>query len=512
MTAIASPRPLTRSDSLFLSALAGIKLLIHLPVLHRYGYHHDELYFLACGRHLALGYVDHPPLVPWIARLADELFAGSLVGLRIFPLLAGVATVFLTGLLTRRLGGGHFAQLVACLAMMVAPVYVRTTNMLHLPVFDVLFWTLAVYLVVRLIQDENPKLWLGVGLVAGIGLMNKHTMLLFGLGLTVGLALTPLRRHFKSPWLYAGGAVAGLIFLPNLLWQVANDWPTVEFLRQHNATTMSEISASQFIFGQVFYLNPVTAPLWIAGLVFFFSAEGQRYRVFGWFYTAIFVLLVVIKSKIYYLAPAYPVLLAGGALSFERWALAWRNRSGQTWLKPALVGGLLFGGMIMAPVSLPYFSLERTERYLTAMTFGAFDNVYEMTGDLRGMFAWQQRAEIVADVYHGLDAGQRATTAIIASWYGTAAAVDFFGRERGLPNAVSTHMNYHLWGPPEESIETILAVDIDRQDLDQYFAEVTVAADVLLENVNPWERRFVVSICRRPKVDLRRAWPEIGRY
>ena len=192
-----------RSDWGFLAGLASLKLLVHLPVLGRYGYHHDELYFLACGHHLAFGYVDHPPLVPWIARLADTLFGQSLYGLRIWPLLAGTVAVFLTGLLTRRLGGGRVAQLTACLAMIVAPVYLRAGNLLCIPAFEPLLWVLGSYLVVRIIQEDDPTLWAWVGLVVGIGLLTKHSMLFFAFGLAVGLLLTPQRKYLRSPWLYA---------------------------------------------------------------------------------------------------------------------------------------------------------------------------------------------------------------------------------------------------------------------------------------------------------------------
>ena len=234
-----APPALGSGDWRFPGSLALLKVLIHLPILGRYGYHHDELYFLACGQRLALGYVDHAPLVPWIARLADELFGQSLYGLRILAVLAGAGAVFLAGLLTRRLGGGRFAQLSACLSMLVAPVYLRSGNMLCLPAFEPLFWTAGFYLVARILQEDQPRLWPWVGLVVGVGLLNKHSMLFFALALVVALLLTPERRQFRSPWLYAGGAVATVVFLPNIVWQIANEWPTVEFLRHLNRETMA---------------------------------------------------------------------------------------------------------------------------------------------------------------------------------------------------------------------------------------------------------------------------------
>ncbi len=503
----APPPPPSRRDLGFLSVFAALKVLIHLPVLGRYGYHHDELYFLACGRHLAFGYVDHAPLVPWVARLADELFGPSLVGLRIFATLAGAAALFLTGLLARRLGGGRLAQGLACGAMLIAPVYLRTGNMLTIPSFEVLFWVASSYLLVRIVQEDDPRLWLRVGLVAGLGLMTKHSMLFFGFGLLVALLLTPERRHFKSPWLYGGGAVALAVFSPNLVWQHANGWPTAEFLLQLNQGTMSGISVLQFTAGQLLYLNLFTAPLWIAGLRLYFSDAGRPYRVLGWIWVAVFVLLVVIKSKIYYLAPAYPALLAGGGLAFERLA-----ERGRAWLRPASIGALVAGGLIFLPVSLPVMPIDAVERYVNTLTFGAFENVYELTGDLRGMFGWRERVAAVAEVYHGLSPEERKHAAILASWYGPAGAVDTFGPGHGLPGAASFHMTYHLWGLPDGPLDPLIALDLPAEQLEKHYEEVAVAAAIEIEETNPDSRRFEVLVCRRAKVDLREIWDESRRF
>lgn len=167
-------------------AFAVAAFLLHMVFGGSFGYHHDEMYFVACGERLAFGYVDQPPLVPWVAALSRALFGDSLRGLRFFPALAGAAAIFLTGILTRRLGGGRFAQLVACLAMLIAPVYLRSQNLLSIPAFEPFFWVLASILLVRIIQEDRPNLWLALGAVAGLGLMTKHTMLFYGAGLVVG--------------------------------------------------------------------------------------------------------------------------------------------------------------------------------------------------------------------------------------------------------------------------------------------------------------------------------------
>ncbi len=499
------------TDRIVPAGFALLALLIHLPVLSRYGYHHDELYFLACGQHLALGYVDHAPLVPWIARLMDTLFPHSLFALRLPVVLAAALAVFLTGLMARRLGGGRFAQAVACLTAVVAPAYLRMGNVLHLPPFELLFWTLASYLVLRIIQEDEPRLWPFVGLVAGVGLLNKHSMLFYGFGLVVALLLTPQRKHLRSPWLYVGGAIAVSLLALNLAWQIANGWPTVEFLRGLNAHTMGRIPVWLFALGQVLYLNPFSAPVWIGGLFFFFSRAGAPVRALGWIYVAVFLLLVVVKSKIYYLAPAYPPLLAAGGVLIEQLAERWNAR----WLRPATLGVLIAGGALLAPIGLPLLSIDATERYVNRLTFGAFGNIYELTGDLHGQFGWPERVAAVAQVYTSLSSEERARTAIYGPWYGIAGAIDYFGAAHGLPKAISGHMTYHLWGPPPGPVDTVIVAGISREGLDDLkaiFAEVEIAAEVQLENVNPWERRFLIAVCRKPKVDIQTYWPKARNW
>lgn len=486
------------------AAFALLKFLVHLPVLTRYGFHHDELYFIACGNHPAFGYVDHAPLVPWIARLSTTLFGDSLFALRLFPLLAGAAALFLTGLLTKRLGGGRFAQLATCTAMFIAPVYLRTGNMLAIPSFEPLFWAAGYYLVVRILQDETPRRWYALGLVVGLGMMNKHSMLFFALALAGGVLLTPLRKSLRSVHPHVAAAMALAIFLPNLLWQVANGWPTIGFLVDLNASVMSRISIGQFLAGQVLYLHPVGTVLWVWGLVFLFSAAGKRYRVLGWIWIIVFCLLALGKSKIYYLAPAYPALLAAGGIALE----AWVRRTGRRWLQPVSIGALAVTGLAFMPISIPMMSIDRTERWVTALTFGKMENVYELTGDLRGMFAWRERVEITSQVWNSLPAAERERAVILGPGYGTPGAIDLWGAEYDLPESYSIFKNYWLWGPPEEPVEVILGAGIPPDRLEELCGELEVVKEVELENVNPWHTPFIVTVCRELTATLEEVWPE----
>jgi len=489
-------------DWTFLASFALLKIVMHLPFLTRYGYHQDELYFIACGNHIGLGYVDHPPLVPWIARLATELFGHSLFGLRIFALLSGAAAVFLTGLLVRRLGGGRFAQGLACLVMLTTPVFLRTGNLFCILAFELLFWILGYHIIVRIIQEDRPWLWLWLALVVGLGLLTKHSLLFFVFGLVVGLLFTGMRRYFKSLYLYAGGGIAFLVFLPNIFWQIKHGWPTISFIINLNKNLMEGISLFQFVAGQFLYMHPLNAAIWIAGLVFFFSRKGKSYRLLAWLWISVFVLLMISKSKIYYLAPAYPCLIAGGSIVVGDWL----SRRVKKTLRYAVIVVLAAGGIALMPLSVPMFPITTTEQYMDAITFGAFENIYELTGDLRAMFGWRERVSEVAKVYNSLPEGERQRTIILAAGYGNAGAVDYFGKPLGLPEARSLSMSYWLWGLPDGPIETVIGMGFSKKSMEGVFHEVELVAEIELEQVNPWETPFPISICRRPKVSLQSVW------
>lgn len=489
-------------DWAFIAGFALLKIIIHLPFLTRYGFHHDELYFIACGNHPDVGYVDHPPLVPWIARLATGLFGTSLFGLRIFALLSGAAAVFLTGILVRRLGGNRFAQGLACLAMIITPVFLRNGNLFTIGSFELVFWILGFYILIKIIREDQPKLWLWMGPIIGMGLLTKHSMLFFIFGLIIGLLATRMRKYFKSLYLYVAGGIAFLLFLPNIFWQIKYDWPTLHFIMNLNKNLMQGISPIQFIAGQLLYMHPFNAVLWITGLVYFFRKTTKPYRIFAWIWISVFLLLLITKSKIYYLAPAYPILFAGGSLAMENWI----NHKKKKWISPAVIIILIVGGIALMPLSVPMLSIDTTEHYADTITFGAFENIYEITGDLRGMFGWEKRVQEVAAVYHSLPEKEKEKTIILAAGYGNAGAVDLLGKKFGLPKARSLTLSYWLWGLPDKSIETVIGMGYSKQSLENAFREVELSAEIQLEHVNPGDTPFPITICRQPKDSLQNIW------
>jgi hypothetical protein len=499
-----------------IGGMAILTLAIHLVYNPYFGYHQDEFYFIACGEHLDFGYVDHAPMVPWIAWLSQRVFGESLVGLRFLPAVAGAVSVFLIGLLARRLGGGRFAQFLACLSFLIAPVYLRSENMLCIPAFEPMYWLLGAYFLVRVIQDDNPKFWLGVGVAAGLGLLNKHSMLFFGFGLAVAIVATPLRKYLKSSWLYAGGAMAALVFSPNIIWQMAHGWPTVEFLRELNKDAMADISRIQFIAGQILYVHPFNAPIWIAGLVSVMFGTNRKFRALGIVYIAVLTVMLITHAKIYYLSPAYPMLLAAGAVAVERFA----NRSvGRVdarpvpWVKPVTIGALITGGLLFAPLSLPMLDIERTDRYINAITFGKLGNVHELTGDLHAQYGWEQIVKQTAEAYETLTPEEKAQCIIVAPNYGVAGAIDLFGGKYGLPKASAGHMSYYIWGYPKDRGEVILAPLWSPKSLEKVFDEIRIVSTFNEPYVNKWMNDGrIFGIYKKPKMPLDKLWTRLRDF
>jgi hypothetical protein len=501
------------SDLAILLYLALLTILIHFLANGGYGYFRDELYYLACGEHLAWGYVDQPPFMPLVAFLTRHLLGESLFALRFLPAICGGLIVLLAGLMARELGGGRYAQALAAVAVMVAPVYLAIDNFFSMNCFDQVFWALAGYLIIRILKGGDPRLWVLFGLVAGLGLMNKYSMAFLGLGMVLGLLLTPARRHLRSKWLWLGGAIAFVIFLPHILWEIHHGFPSLEFI--HNATAMKNLPQTplQFMAGSALGMHFLNVPIWLAGLAFFFLAKaGRPYRLFGWVFVSLLALFLLTKAKPYYLSPAYLFLLAGGAVAIE----AFLQHRNWNWLRPASLVLLLAGGAATAPYVLPILPVET---YLKYQDFMGFKPATEEKGKLgklpqqyADMFGWENMVATVAKVYNSLSPEERQKCVIGASNYGEAGAIDFFGKKYGLPHAISSHNNYWIWGPGEKPGEVLIVVGGSRDDYHRMYADVQQAATVICEYARPFETNLPVYLCRRPKVPLQQVWPRIRHF
>jgi len=501
-----------RADSTLL-ALALAKLALHASAITRYGWFRDELYYLVCAQHPAAGYVDQPPLSIWILGLVRALLGDSLIAIRLVPALAGAATVFLVGRIARQLGGGRFAQALAALAALVAPVYLGTDHHYSMNTFDVLLWTLGAFLTLRALASGSPRLWLLLGVVLGLGLLNKISVMWLIAGLGAGILVSPGRRVLLTPWPWAALGIALLLFAPHVVWQVGNGWPTLEFMRNATARKMAGVSPLGFLSAQVLSMNPVTLPLWLAGLAWLlFARDARSARPLGVMYLAVAALLIAGgRSRASYLAPAYVTLFAAGAVAFER-ATAARARA----LRPVAVTVTIALGAITLPLALPVLPVDTYIRYAKALGMAPSTEEHHRMGLLpqhyADMFGWEELVSEVEKAYRSLSPEEQKQCSIFAQNYGEAGAITVLGRRRGLPPSLSGHNNFWLWGPGQRSAEVMIVVGGDPEDNQAVFREITRVGTATSKYSMPYEQDMPVYIGRGLKIPVSELWPMVKRY
>ncbi|MGB8262215.1 MAG: glycosyltransferase family 39 protein [Terracidiphilus sp.] len=486
---------------LILCAMALFVVAVHTLTNSQYGFHRDELATLDDAGRLARGYVAYPPLTPLIARVGLELFGPAPAGIRLFAAIAQALALILGGLMAREMGGGRWAQIVAGASVAIAPVSVSAGFLFQYVSFDYLWWVLLAYLLIRLLKSEDPRWWIAIGAVAGVAMLTKYTILFLLTGLLAGVLLTPARRYLRSGWLWAGIGVALLIWLPNLIWQVQHHFIYLDFIRHIHERDVRIGRTDHFLIGQFLVTaSPFTVPFWIAGLRFYFmNYEGKRYRLIGWMFIATFLLFYAAKGRDYYMAPAYPMLLAAGAVVGERWiarlspgrALAVRSL---TW------SAIAVGGVLAVAVILPISPINSS-------WWKAMD---KWSDSFREEVGWQDLTFTVAAIRDSLPASDRQHLGILAGNYGEAGAIDLYGPAYGLPQAIGGIDSYWEHGYGNPPAETLIVVGISREFLERHFESVVLAAhntnsyDVLNEETKDHPDIFV---CRR----LRGSWAEFWK-
>lgn len=508
-----SPNWFTSAGALVLD-IAGAKLLLHLLTATRYGIFRDEMYYFACSEHMAWGYVDHPPgtvLVAWIAR---HVFGHSLIGLRLFPALAGAALVWLTAKLAKEMGGYRFAQALAALAILPVPFYLILNHWLTNNAFEPLIWMGCIWCVLRAINSGEDRFWLWFGVLVGVGFENKYSIAFLLAGILTGVLLTRSHRFLKSRYFWLGALACALIALPNLLWEIRYHFPFLELM--HNVRTSGRDVARgpiAFILDQAATMNPVLFPLWLGGLIWLFVAPGaRRYRLLGWTFVVTLGLFIALHGKNYYVAPIYPMLFAAGAVGFER-VTSCRPRI--RWIRPAYVALVLIIGAILAPLVCPILPPNTFLAYQKKLGITPPASEHQNNGPLPQYFAdefgWEPMVQQVARVYHSLTPEEQTKTAIFSNGWGEAAAVDFFGPKYGLPNAISKHNQYWLWGPRNYTGEIMIVLRSDGSGDRKHFQSVQDMGEVH----EPYARRdewFHIWLCRGLKADLRQVWPRLKQY
>ncbi|MBD0322440.1 MAG: glycosyltransferase family 39 protein [Aldersonia sp.] len=448
----------------------------------RYGYHRDELYFLAAARHPDWGYADQPPLVPLLARAMAAIGPESLWLLRIPATLAAVAVVVLTALLARALGGSANAQLLASAAIASAAVVLGAGHLLGTTIFDLAVWAAVTLLVVHLLDGADARWWLLVGVLVGVGLLTKTLVIFLAVALLVALAIVGPRTPFRSPWLYLGGLIALAIWAPNLVWQANNGWPQLELSRAIAAgSSGTSDSPAAFVLLQFGLVGPWLVPVWAAGL--WWLARREAWRAIPVAYALLFVFFLATGGKAYYLAGMYPVLLAAGAIAVIGWV---RRGTG------------LRSAVLFLPV-LPVARLGGTP--VVAINYDAGETV-----------GWPQFTRQVAAVYDVLPAQQRGSAVVLTSNYGEAGAIDRFGGEVGLPDVFSGHNSFWWWGPPPEGAGPVIAVGFEPDQLMRWFG--SCEQKTIIDNglgLDNDEQGEPVVACREPRGSWTGLWPEMQR-
>lgn len=502
---------LLRSPIAIAAALALLKILVYLAAGANYGYFRDELYFLACADHLAWGYPDHAPLSVFLTWASRAVIGDSLYAIHLLPTLAGALKIIMTGLIVREFGGRHMAMLLACLCVLAAPVYLGMDLLLSMNAYEPIFWMGCVLCYIWAVKRDDPRYWLMFGAFAGLGLMNKHSMLFYGAALVLGLLLTPDRKVFRGVHIWLGAAIAFALFLPNLIWQVHNNFPTLELLRNVQETGKNVVLAPhEFIWQQIFIMLPLTALVWLAGLWWLLAdRSGKRFRTLGIAYIAVLVLMIVLKAKNYYLVPVYPMLFAAGGVFWENFLA--RFRAGQA-VGIAYAVLLALAGLLFLPAAVPVLPVEKFIQYQDTLGIAPPKTEVGHNGPLPqhygDRFGWEEMTEKVAEVYNSLPEDERARAAIFANNYGQAGAIDHFGRRYGLPKAISGHQSYYMWGPRGHDGSVMIILGDEKEDAERWCDSVE-ERDRVEHPFAMEEERYNILVCRGLKKPLAELWPEL---
>src|SRR5450631_3358045 len=452
----------SHGDTLALFAIAATVVLIHLLTNGRYGIHRDELQFLSDARHLDWGFVPYPPLTPVVERIGLSIFGLSLVGLRMFSVIAQALVVVVAGLMARELGGGRLAQVTASLAVALSTLPLFEGTEFQYTTFDNLWWVLIAYFVIRLLKTENPRWWLAIGAVIGIGFQTKYTMGFYLAGVMGGVLVTRARRYLGSGWFWGGMLLGFLICLPNLVWQVRHEFISLHFLRHIHERDVGEGRANGFWRDQVWICaNLVATPLWIAGVIGYL--RDRRYRMLAWMYLIPLTLFVVGKGRGYYLGGAYAMVMAMGAVASERWVTSLTKMPRRA-VEAVFFTGLVGWGLVMIAVILPVASGGKLMKF-----------ALENNGDLREEIGWDELVKTVADIRDSLPPEQRENVGVAVRNYGEQGAIEILGPAYHLPPPISGVNSSWLRGYPTPLPSTLIVMGQSRKEADRLFTACRLA-------------------------------------
>jgi hypothetical protein len=487
-----------RTEWAILFGIAASIAVLHMATNGRYGFHRDELQFLSDARHLDWGFVAYPPMTPFLERIGLAMFGLSMVGLRLFSVIAQAATIVVTGLMARELGGARLAQGTAALAVALSPLPMFEGTEFQYSSFDYLWWVLIAYFTIRLLKTENLRWWLAIGAAVGLGLLTKYSIVFYIAGILGGVMLSRSRRFFLSGCFWGGIVLALLIFLPNLFWLAHHDFISYHFLQHIHARDVGEGRADGFLKGQfLLCVNLFAAPLWLAGLVAFL--RDRRYRMLAWMYLIPLALFFFAKGRDYYMAGAYPMMLAMGAAAGERW-VARLPKLGRLAVEAVFFAGLTAIGAYACAILVPL-----------APSGPLRDFALRKNGDLREEIGWPELVATVAGIRDSLPPDQQAHLGITVGNYGEAGAIEMFGPAYHLPPPISTTNSAWLRGYPTPPPTTLIVVGITRQEAETIFTGCRLAGhNGNSEGVQNEESMYHpdIFVCGPPRLPWPQLWSE----
>ncbi|MCU7493886.1 MAG: glycosyltransferase family 39 protein [Ignavibacteria bacterium] len=515
--------------AVILLSLSLLTLLIHFftNAVTGFGIFRDEFYYLACSRRLTAGYVDQPPLSIFLLALSRMVFGDSLFAIRIFPALSGAFSVFLTGLIVQRLGGGKFAVVLASICYIAAPVFLAMNNIYSMNAFDILLWTAAFYILILLFEENaSPQkkttgYWIWLGIILGLGLLNKISILWFGTGLFLALLTRQYRHFLKTPGPYTAALIAFLLFIPFVIWNIEHGLAHLEFMENASGIKYRSVTPLDLLSGQILLMLPFSLPVWIAGVYYFFSdKKGKTFRAIGIIYLATIAILVVNwHSKPEYAAPAYPVLFAGGSILIEKFLSKKHLRR----LSYAFSVIIAVGGILLSPFCLPFLPVKTFVGYsrMTGIQPGGNEGkkLSSLPQIYADMFGWENMARTVSEVYLALPEGERRSAFVFAQNYGEASALEYYGKKYPLPKVVCPHNSFWLWQweelknrPNLSNYRTVIIIGGRKEDHMRVLEKVEQKGFIKSEFAMPYENNLPVYVGNSFRLPLKTIWESEKRF
>ena len=489
-----------RSVILLLS-LAGI--CIHLIFYQNLGFHRDELLYFSFADHLDFGYFSVPPLIGVLAFAATRVFGYTLFAAKIIPALAGGALVWLVASLAREMKGSLYAQVLAATGLICSIIFLRSFSLFQ-PVFsDIFFWTLLLYLLLRYIRAEDKRQLYYLGIVTGFGILNKYNLLFLVIAVLVVLPFTKYKKLFAQREFYFALLIAFVVAMPNVIWQIMHRMPVLSHLVELRNSQLVQMSPVTFLAEQLLMIFPATLVA-LPGLFYLlFGKKVQEYRWIGYSLLVVLGIYLLLHGKGYYSAGIYPLLLAAGAVWYEK---VLKNN----FLRTAMVGILIFLTWTVLPMGLPSRTPDQLVAYFdkTAKMTGTdavrrYENnkYYALPQDYADMLGWDELADVTYKAWTMVE--HKGQCLIYAENYGQAGAVNIVGKKYHMPAVVSFSDNFRYWLPgiPEKEILEFIYINNELgKDMQQIFADIQEVGRI----TNPLAREYGtrVYLCRRPRVSF----------